>query len=220
MVDLLRRAARLHLEVEDLAALDVDRLVRRERQRRAVLLLEQRVGVRRLPHLVENLGDRPLAALDGVRAALDRDGDDFLVCSNEALQIVIREVDRLVRLDDVVLAVLELSDQLESAGLPVDECQQRLAGRMLLVDRNLVAVDKLIDSQVSKSRPGHPGAEGGAIRFSRGASNSTYSSSAVSAGLKGSHFGRSKVEPPTKMWIRKTPLRSRSDACPLRIFPS
>jgi hypothetical protein len=115
MVAPLRRAARLHLEVEDLAALDVDRLVRRERQRRAVLLLEQRVGVRRLPHLVENLRDRPLAALDGVRAALDRDGDHFLVRSDEAIQIVIREVDRLVRLDDVVLAVLELSDQLESA---------------------------------------------------------------------------------------------------------
>ena len=93
------------------------------------------------PTLVENLRDRPLAALDGVRAALNRDGDDFLVRSDEALQIVIREVDRLVRLDDVVLAVLELSDQLESAGLPVDERQQRLAGRVLLVDGDLVAVD-------------------------------------------------------------------------------
>ena len=75
----------------------------------------------------ENLGHRPVSPLDLVGIAVDENGDDFLVSSDEALQAALPEINFFLRLHDIVLAVDELLDKLERAGAPPDFAQEQLA---------------------------------------------------------------------------------------------
>jgi hypothetical protein len=91
--------------MEDLASVDLHGPIRRQRHRGPVLLFEQHIPIRRLADFLENLGHCPFSALDPIRSVIDENGDHFLVGGDEALQAGFPQIDFLVRLHDIVLAV-------------------------------------------------------------------------------------------------------------------